>query len=222
MSGPAPSRWFLVPALWRGTTLVACLTGLLTAPWGLPFLSTQTNLLVLGYLAYALPWSVRRRTSHAPAPLLRGGVTTAILLVGVISHWMFAGGELPFAGLVVADPEQALLNWSAFLIHWVVPGCMLIDWVAFGPHRQVAWHHAVWWIAYPIAYALVTLLRSVVFPPVFARYPVDLFDPRVAGWGGVVLGLLPLVALTLALAAVVWGLDWLAGTRTRDRDLATR
>lgn len=213
MSDGPTSRWLTVALAWRGTTLLLCLTGLLTNGWGLPFLSTQTNLLVLAYLAGACYWMVRRRTANAPAPVMRGVVTVAIVFVGLMSHWVYAGGVNPFQGLGDPDPEVALVNWSAFLIHYVVPALMLIDWVAFGPHRVVGWPRALLWAGYPIVFAVVTVVRSLAFPAVWARYPVEFLDPAVAGWGGVILAVVPLIGLVLVLAGLLWCLDWLAGRR---------
>ncbi|QKJ20952.1 Pr6Pr family membrane protein [Microbacterium hominis] len=209
-AGPTRSR-FIAALLCRGATLVCCGVGLLTNAWGLPFLSVQANLLVFGYIAAALYWMVRRGTADAPAPMLRGIVTVAIIFVGLISPWVYGGGENPLPGLVAADPALALVNRSAFLIHWVVPALMLVDWIAFGPHRAVSWRRALWWVAFPLGYALVMIARSIAFPDVWARYPVDFLDPAVNGWGGVVLALLPLVALVFAVAALLWGVDRLVG-----------
>ncbi|PFG20081.1 Pr6Pr family membrane protein [Serinibacter salmoneus] len=198
---------------WRSATLLLCVLGLLTDGWGTPFLSPQSNLLVAGYLACCLYWMVRRRTPDAPAPTLRGLVTVTIVFVGLISHWTYDDAVNPLPGLTDPDPAAAIANQSAFLIHYVVPAMMLLDWLFLRPHGACSLRRALLWPTYLIGYGVVITVRSIALPHVWARYPVPMFDPSAGGWAAVALAVLGLAAGAYALALLLWWLDRLIAVR---------
>lgn len=204
------------PALWwRAAIVLVCGAGLLTSAHRVVFFTTQSNIIVFAYLVAAIVTMVERRTSVPPAPRLRGGMVTWITVTFLVSHIILMGGANPLPGLVVADPARALENQSLFLLHYVVPVMVLIDWLVFGPHGLVRWRDGLLWVLYPIGYGLVMIVRGVLFPTVPDRYPYPFLDPTVAGWGGMLWGLLQVVLAVAVIAALIIGLDRLSARVSR-------
>ncbi|GAA2045783.1 hypothetical protein GCM10009819_36630 [Agromyces tropicus] len=207
------------PALWwRAAIVLVVLWGLIAGERRFAYFTTQSNLIVLAYFGGALYWMVRRRTSAPPAPVLRGGVTTWILTTMVVSHVLLNHFENPIPGLFVNDPTDLLSNRAIFAMHYVVPVMVLVDWVAFGPHRVVRWRDAAWWLAYPTAYGLIFLWRALALPEVPDRFPYPFLDTDALGAFGSFLEMLRVVAYIAVLGVLVMGLDrlaWLVGDRWR-------
>lgn len=209
----APNRAHVVRSpqfWWRVATLAVCLVGLSTGNHRLVFFTIQSNVIVFAYTAGALYWMLRRGTTDAPAPRLRGGVTTWILTTALVSHVLLNGGASPLPGLVVADAAQALSNQTLFLLHYVVPGMVLVDWVLFGPRRAVHWRDGLLWLIYPAAYAVITLVRAIAFPTIADRFPYPFLNVDELGAVGVALGILQVVAVIAVIAVLVIGLDRLS------------
>ena len=107
---------------------------------------------------------VRRGTTEPPAPRLRGAVTLWILITCLISHVLLSHGENPLPGLSDPDPAEALRNQSAFLVHYVVPIMVVLDWLVFGPHGAVPWRTLPLWILFPLGYGAAVEARAAVWP----------------------------------------------------------
>jgi hypothetical protein len=166
---------------------------------------------VFAYFAVALYWMVRRGTTAPPAPVLRGGVTVWILTTMVVSHVLLNHFENPIPGLFVADPTDQLANRAIFAMHYVVPVMVLLDWVAFGPHRVVRWRDAAWWLLYPTVYGLVFLWRALALPEVPDRFPYPFLDTDALGGLGSFVEMLRVVAYIAVLGMLVmapFSADW--------------
>lgn len=152
------------------------------------FFTVITNLLV----ALAMTWvAIGRR---APAPLL-GGLTLALLLVGVVYALLLSGlHELRGASLL-AD----------LLLHKASPVLMALWWLLFAPRAKLRWNAPVWWSLYPLLYFAYALARGAVGD----RYPYPFMDVAKLGWvqtllnaGGIALGFI------LAGFVLVWIDSW--------------
>ncbi len=151
------------------------------------------------------------------APRLRGGITLWIVTTALISHFIVEGGASPFPGMVDSDPAVAVEYQSRFFMHYLIPAMVLFDWVVFGPHGIVKWRDALWWLLFPLAYGVISIARGQWFPYVSDRFPYPFFDPTIAGWGGVALGLLEVVLANAVIAVGVIGLDRLSAMIARRR-----
>lgn len=213
----APSFW------WRVAIVVFAAVGLLVGNSRLVFFTFQSNVLVLVYFSGVLYWMARRGTTATPAPRMRGLVTLAILGTGLIAHFILNHGENPFPGLVDHNPAERVDSQSTFLLHYVVPIMVLVDWVAFGPHRVVRWRDMPLWILYPLGYGIAIEARAAIFPAAANRYPYFFLDVSNRGWGYVLGQFVELAVIFAVLGAALLGLDRLAG-RTVDRrvELAQR
>jgi hypothetical protein len=207
---------------WRVAIVVGGLSGLLLGEHRIVYFTAQSNVITLGYFAGALYWMVVRGTTDPPAPRLRGGGTLWILITGLISHVVLNHGENPLPGLSDPDPAEALANRSLFLLHYVVPVLVLVDWVAFGPHRVVRWRDVPLWIVYPLGYGFLIEGRAALLPGVPVRYPYFFLDPTEHGYAWVGGQFVELGVVFAVLGAFVVGLDRLAARlRPGDRERET-
>jgi hypothetical protein len=129
------------------------------------------------------------------APFIIGGVTLAILLVGVVYATLLAGLHALSGPALVAD----------ILLHKVSPVAMALWWLFFAPRAQLGWRAPLWWSLYPLAYFAYALGRGQLDH----RYPYPFMDLGKLGWmqtalnaGGIAL------AFILAGFALVWVDRW--------------
>jgi len=209
---------FAKPALWWRTGIVlACVFGIMSQEWRLAFFTTLSVLAVLGYFSIVVYEMIRRGAADPVAPRLRGGITLWIVTTALISHVIVEGGASPFPGMTDADPAVVVEYRSRFVMHYVIPAMVLIDWIIFGPHGIVRWRDALWWLLFPLAYGVISILRGQWFPDVSDRFPYPFFDPTISGWAAVALGLLEVVLANAVIAVGVIGLDRLSAAITRRR-----
>ena len=120
-----------------------------------------TNLL----LAFAMTGvAVGRRVQ----PLLLGGLTIAILLVGAVYALLLQGLFHLSGGALVAD----------VLLHKVSPVLMALWWLFYAPRAQLKWSAPLWWALYPLAYFAYALLRGSIDH----LYPYPFIDLGKLGW----------------------------------------
>ncbi|MFI6843164.1 Pr6Pr family membrane protein [Kitasatospora sp. NBC_00085] len=194
------------PALWwrMGIVLSAGLgLTLQTAP--LVYFTIQSNVIVLGYFIGAVYWMVKRGTVDAPAPRLRGAATLYILITGLVSHILLEHGANPLPGLF--DGPDKLQHWSSFFLHYVTPVMVIIDWLTLKPRNASAWRDIPLWLAFPLGYAAIVLVRNALFSNYPMPYPYFFFDPTTEGYGYVWGQIALLTVEFIVLAATVIGLD---------------
>ncbi|MFJ2780755.1 Pr6Pr family membrane protein [Kitasatospora sp. NPDC087315] len=194
------------PALWwrLGIVLSAGLgLTLQTAP--LVYFTIQSNVIVLGYFAGAAYWMVKRGTVDAPAPRLRGAATLYILITGLVSHILLEHGANPLPGLF--DGPDKLQHWSSFFLHYVTPVMVIADWLTLKPRNASAWRDIPLWLAFPLGYAAIVLVRNALFSNYPMPYPYFFFDPTTEGYGYVWSQIALLTVEFVVLAAAVVGLD---------------
>jgi hypothetical protein len=199
----------------RGLIVLSGLTGLLMGEHCLAYYTSQSNIITLGYFGGVLYWMIKRRTTDPAAPRLRGAVTLWIVITGLISHFMLQHGANPLPGLAVADPATRVMNWSLFLVHYVVPVLVLTDWLAFGPRRVSPWRDLSLWILFPLAYGATSVARAVAFPTVSDRYPYFFLNPTSHGYGWVGGQFVKLGLIFAVLGALLLAYDRLAARAFR-------
>ena len=152
------------------------------------FFTIITNLLLAVVMTGV---AVGRKVS----PFLLGGVTLAILLVGVVYATLLQGLHQLQGGALVAD----------VLLHKVSPVVASLWWLLFAPRGRLRPSAPIWWAAYPLAYFLYALGRGQLD----GRYPYPFMDVGKLGWlqialnaGGIAL------AFILAGLALVWIDRW--------------
>ena len=152
------------------------------------FFTVTTNLLVAAAMTGA---AIGRR----PSPGVLGGLTLALILVGVVYAFLLQGLHHLRGSALVAD----------FLLHKVSPILMALWWLLFSPRARLQWSAPVWWSIYPIVYFAYVIARGQFDH----RYPYPFIDVAKLGWlqvalnaGGIAL------AFILAGFALVWVDSW--------------
>jgi hypothetical protein len=125
-------------------------------------------------------------------PVLVGGVTIAMLLVGVVYALLLRGLLELSGGAALAD----------LLLHSVTPVLVPLYWIAFAPKGGLAWRDPLVWAGLPIVYFGYALLRGAVE----GVYPYPFMNVTRIGWGATLAN-----ALAMAIGFLVTGflLVWL-------------
>ena len=164
-------------------------TDLISTLWSLGrFFTILTNLLV----AVTMTWVA---IGAKPSVSFLGGVTLAIILVGVVYVTLLQGLRVLTGAHLIADT----------LLHKVSPVLMALWWLFFAPRAKLSWRDSLWWIAYPLAYLVYVLARGQLDH----KYPYPFLDVAKIGWpqtalniGGIALG------FVLAGFLLVWIDSW--------------
>ncbi len=124
-----------------------------------------------------------------------GGVTLAILLVGLVYITVLRGLVELSGGALLADT----------LLHMLVPTLAALYWLLIARHGRLRWRDPVWWSLYPLAYLGYALVRGALEH----RYPYPFIDVVEIGAAQTALN-----ALLIALAFLAGGLAmvWLDRT----------
>lgn len=129
------------------------------------------------------------------SPLLLGGLTLAILLVGIVYRTLLAGLH-PLSGLPLI---------ANHLLHDLSPVVMAAYWLFFVPRGRLKWSAPWWWglsLAVYLAYALVRGQLD-------HHYPYPFIDVGRLGWTPVALNAAGIgFAFLLAGLALVWIDSW--------------
>ncbi|MBF6170624.1 Pr6Pr family membrane protein [Nocardia blacklockiae] len=199
---------------WRALIVLSAWAGLATGTSSLVYFTVDSNVIALGYYLGALYWMWRRATADAPAPRLRGAVVLYTTITGLVAHFVLQHGANPLPGLV--EGPDRLSHWSDFLLHYLTPALVLLDWLLGPPRGAARVRDVPLWLCFPIGYAAVVLVRGALFPEFVNRYPYPFLDAAAHGYGGVARDIVVLTVEFVVLALAVVGADRLAG-RVGDR-----
>lgn len=157
------------------------------------YFTIQSNLimtlaLVVGVVTVLSPAAASRWTDG-----LRGAATAYIATTGVVYNLL-----LTDAGL----GSSASLPWASDVMHKVLPLYAVLDWIVFRDRAPIPWSRLPLFLAYPLAWTIVVLVRGQDFVP----YPF--LDVERLG-GGVV------AAYCVGIAVFIAGASALAIAATR-------
>jgi len=184
--------WIGLAVQWRASTELAGSAGV--AFWiMLRFFTIIANLIV----AVALTGFALGRPGFG-APQLLGGVTLAILLVGVVFALLLNGLLELSGGAQLADT----------LLHRVTPVLVMLFWLVFAPKGGLTFKDPWIWALLPLIYFVYALARGAVE----GSYPYPFMDLAKLGWEQTVIN-----AALIALGFVATGyvLVWLDGIMAR-------
>lgn len=160
------------------------------------FFTHLTNLgLVLFYLAEltGLQW-----LSALRLPRWRASMAGMIALVMVFFHFMLAPYYTFTGGLLVAN----------YLLHYIAPIVFLLWWLTM-PHGSLLYRDIPWMVVPGLAYVVVVLIRGAIVND----YPYAILDAAKAGYGGVAIAVLVILAAVAAFCTVLVFIDQLLGRR---------
>ena len=127
--------------------------------------------------------------------LAMGGLTLAILLVGVV-YWVLLHGLHSLSGAALT---------ANFLLHDASPLLMLAFWFLFVPRAKLRWSAPWWWTIVPVIYMVYVLARGQLDH----RYPYPFIDVGKLGWLQVGLNAAGIAfGFVLAGFALVWIDSW--------------
>ncbi|SDD85829.1 hypothetical protein SAMN05444678_1277 [Sphingomonas sp. YR710] len=129
----------------------------------LRFFTITTNMLVA--LAFGTIGIGGRHKLH---PRLLGGLTLAILLVGIVYGLLLQGLHHLVGEALIADT----------LMHKIVPVLVPLYWLAAVPKGHIRKGDPLRWAIYPFAYLFYALARGLAGD----RYAYPFIDPGKAGW----------------------------------------
>jgi hypothetical protein len=153
------------------------------------FFTIITNLL----LAVIMTWVA---TGGRVPPIVVGGLTLAVLLVGVIYATLLQSLYHLVGPARVAD----------VLLHKVSPILMALWWLLFAPRKRLKWSAPLWWSLYPLGYLAYVFGRARLD----GRYPYPFIDLGKLGWLQTALNVSG-IALAFILAGIA--LVWIDGRR---------
>jgi hypothetical protein len=127
------------------------------------YFTVLTNLLVaviMGGIALGRP--------RFSSPLIIGGATLAIVLVGAVYMALLRGMVELSSGALFAD----------VLLHQVMPVLTVIFWLLFAPKTGLRWRDPMLWSVYPLIYLTYAVIRGGIE----RRYPYPFIDVSRIGW----------------------------------------
>ncbi|MGB3373559.1 MAG: Pr6Pr family membrane protein [Microbacterium sp.] len=187
-------------------------------PWGSHLLTVTTNYFsfftVLSNLGAALvlmiavgwAWTGGRQATREPRWLAvsLSCVATYMIVTGIVYNLLLRGIELP---------QGSTVPWSNEVLHVVIPLFLLAD-VLFAPRRRMlSWHTVLTIAAFPIVWAVYTLVRAnLIIAPTTGDpywYPYPFLNPHITPGG--YLGVAGyVVAIAIAILAVGAGVVWVS------------
>lgn len=119
----------------------------------------------------------------------RGAATMYMVVVGVIYFLLLRGSE---------GSLNTPLPSVNFVLHYLFPAYILIDWVVSPLTHTLRFKKALLWLVFPIAYLAYSLIRG----PIAGWYPYPFIDPHGPN------GVMGIVGVSIAIAAFCVGLTW--------------
>ena len=145
---------------------------------------------IISNLAVALAMTgiaLGRRVS----PFILGGLTLAILLVGIVYLILLRG-------LHSLSGDALLAN---HLLHYVSPVAMAAYWLLLVPHGRLRWSAPLWWMLFPLIYFVYAIARGEID----GRYPYPFLDVGKIGLAQTIVNGVAIAACFIPFGlAVVW------------------
>ena len=141
----------------KGVIAICALVGFLMEMFlhgwhSIRYYTNQSHLLVVIFLLSLLlkyrkeghwsQWDIR----------LKGGMTVAILLTGLVYHFMLAPLKTP----------EEFWTIENFLVHYIVPYGALLDWALFDKGHCYKWWDPFVWTILPLAYAIISVAIALI------------------------------------------------------------
>jgi hypothetical protein len=113
--------------------------------------------------------------------------------------------------VLLAGLESDLIPWVNFVVHYLMPVVIVLDWIFDPPRTRLGVRDALLWLAIPLAYVAYTLVRGSVVH----WYPYPFLNVELHGASVVAVYLGIMFAGTVILAAGIVALGNYGATRRR-------
>ena len=137
-------------------------------------------------------------------PEVQTGTAIYIAVVGIVYSLVLRELWSPAGAQKIAD----------LLLHDVVPLAYFVYWLLFVPKSSLRWKHALWWLAYPFAYLIYTMVRGRIV----GTYPYPFLDVTGLGYGRVLANALVLLVVLLGIGLLIIALS---RRRARSTDMSS-
>jgi hypothetical protein len=163
------------------------------------FFTILTNILVAVALTCAI--SHRQSVGHRffRSPVVCGGITSSIVLVGVAYNLLLRHLWQPEGWQRVADE----------VLHDVMPLGFLLYWWLYVPKGSLRLTHVLAWITYPVVYFAYVLLRG----DLIGDYVYPFIDVGTIGFTQAFINALGVLAGFVVMGLFLWGVDKLRSPR---------
>lgn len=210
--------------LYRLLFLLVCEAGIILQYAGTAGKSSLTMLTcyytilsnILCFVYFAVLLVAQRKKENA---FIKGAVTMCITVTGLVYHFMLNGVMGSAAGVPVT-----VLSVSNILVHYVVPGMVVLDYFLFSPKGQYKSLYPLAWLVLPYAYFAFAMVRAEVSSSTFSgfgdtasRYPYPFLDVDLYGWDKVILIVFAITVAFIALGYLAFVVDRLLGQKRRGK-----
>ena len=133
----------------------------------LSYFTIQSNLIA----AAVLLWLAIRPPAAANvlrADIIRGVAVLYLSITCIVFALLLSGAS--------AQMSAALL-WTNTVLHQLSPILLFLDWLIVPPAAALTFRRALWWLVYPLAYLVYTLVRGAFID----WYPYPFLTPDVVG-----------------------------------------
>jgi hypothetical protein len=155
------------------------------------FFTIESNLLAsVVFLLCGL--AALRGDSIGRYAMVRGAAATYMVTTGITYTLLLRGLE---------DSLNTTLPWVNTVLHYLMPAVVLADWLLLPPERGIDARRAMWWLVFPLAYAVYSLVRG----PSADFYPYPFINVDLHGYPRV---LVTCVIVGIAVAVIASGLAW--------------
>ena len=161
------------------------------------YFTIQSNL--IGVAAFLWLLADRRGDRSRGLELLRGAAVVYLTVTFFVVIFLLSGEDV-----------QLDLVWVDVVLHKVFPIVVVLDWMLDPPRIRLTYRDALLWLAYPIAWVVLTLIRGAAD----GWYPYPFLDPANGGYGTVAIVVIAITLAFLGLAAITVALGNRAGGRS--------
>lgn len=147
----------------------------------------QSNLLVVLWLTLNLisyKWNINLKILQ---PAVHGAITLYISVTFIIFAILLAPGYVP----------EGIYIFTNLMVHYIIPIAMIFEWILTETDAEYKWSYELYWMIYPIAY----LIYSLILGGVFSIYIYPFFDVTKLGVPGLVLAIIGLTSFFLLLGS---------------------
>ena len=123
------------------------------------FYTTQTNLIVAGWITLSLIFYKKEDTPAILHPSVHGAITGYISVTWIVFALLLSASYQP-TGI------EAFTNIS---MHYIIPIAFIIDWFISESNVEYQYSWVVYWLIYPFLYLAYTVIRGAItgFYPYF-------------------------------------------------------
>jgi hypothetical protein len=132
------------------------------------YFTIESNLIAVAALLWAA--AAWRGGPHPRLDFFRGAATTYMTVTFVV-----------FALLLADTDVDTAIVWVDRVLHRVIPIVLMADWLIDPPAVRIDLRRAWWWITYPLAWVVYTMIRGAMVD----TYPYPFLDPDNGGYGAV-------------------------------------